>query len=104
MRKIPTSMIIENGTILTMDGENRIIRQGSVAIDGNRIVEAGSADLISSKYSAAEILDASGSVIMPGLVDTYGHAGHGLIKGIYHPELGWPGIIPPAIPGISRMP
>ena len=27
---------------------------------------------------------------MPGLVDTYGHAGHGLVKGILHPQLGWP--------------
>jgi cytosine/adenosine deaminase-related metal-dependent hydrolase len=27
---------------------------------------------------------------MPGLIDTYGHAGHGLVKGIHHPRLGWP--------------
>ena len=28
--------------------------------------------------------------MLPGLVDTYGHAGHGLIKGLHHPRYGWP--------------
>ncbi len=27
---------------------------------------------------------------MPGLVDCYAHAGHGMIKGIFRPDLGWP--------------
>ncbi len=41
-------------------------------------------------FEADSILDARYKAVMPGLVDTYGHAGHGMIKAIRHPELGWP--------------
>jgi 5-methylthioadenosine/S-adenosylhomocysteine deaminase len=90
MEKTQASLIIQNGTIVTMDKENRILTDGAVAVRGNTIIEVGDSDTIRGKYSADEVLDATDKVVMPGLVDTYGHAGHGLIKGIYHPEHGWP--------------
>jgi 5-methylthioadenosine/S-adenosylhomocysteine deaminase len=90
MKKRQASLIIQNGTVVTMDKENRILRNGAVVVRGNTIVEVGDSDVIRGRYSADQLLDASDRVIMPGLVDTYGHAGHGLIKGIYHPERGWP--------------
>lgn len=83
-------MIVENGIILTMDGGNRVQYNGSVVIQGNTIADVGTTEEIRNKYSAQQTIDASHKVVMPGLVDTYGHAGHGLIKGIYHPKLGWP--------------
>ena len=84
------SIVVENGTILTMDGGNRVLHKGSVVIQGNTIIDVGSTGEIRKKYRPQQTIDASNKVIMPGLVDTYGHAGHGLIKGIYHPKLGWP--------------
>ena len=90
MKKTQVSLIIRNGTVVPMDNENRILTNGAVVVKGNTIVEVGDADAILRRYSADRVLDAAGKVVMPGLVDTYGHAGHGLIKGIYHPERGWP--------------
>ena len=90
MDKQIVDLIIEHGTVLTMDPENRIISDGAVAVQGNHIAAIGSSADIGEKYTARQVLDATHKVIMPGLVDTYGHAGHGLVKGIHHPELGWP--------------
>jgi cytosine/adenosine deaminase-related metal-dependent hydrolase len=73
-----------------MDPQNRVIEDGAVAIKGNAIAAVGTSDAIRQAYTAERTLDAQHKVVMPGLIDTYGHAGHGLIKGIYSPELGWP--------------
>lgn len=90
MKKCHASLIIKNGTVITMDTENRILTNAAVVTKGNTIIDVGNSDTMRSKYSADQVLDTSNKVVMPGLVDTYGHAGHGLIKGIHHPEHGWP--------------
>jgi 5-methylthioadenosine/S-adenosylhomocysteine deaminase len=83
-------LIIEHGTVLTMDADNRIICDGTVVVQGNCIAEIGKDDEIRDKYHPMQVLDATHKVVMPGLVDTYGHAGHGMVKGIHHPVMGWP--------------
>lgn len=90
MEQETVDLVIEHGSVLTMDSDDRLINDGAVAIRGHSIVAVGSAGEISRRYRAAEKLNAVGKVVMPGLVDTYGHAGHGLIKGLYHPAHGWP--------------
>jgi 5-methylthioadenosine/S-adenosylhomocysteine deaminase len=83
-------LIIDNGTLVTMDNRHRVLNNHSVAIRGMYIEAIDTAEEIRRSYRAPDILDASKMVVMPGLVDTYGHAGHGMIKGIYDPDLGWP--------------
>lgn len=83
-------LIVEAGWVLTMDEEDRVISDGAVAVRGKRIVAVGPREAILRTYQARVQLGGRDQVLMPGLVDTYGHAGHGLIKGIYHAERGWP--------------
>jgi len=83
-------LIIEGGVVVTMDPQHRVIRDGAVAVDGNAIAAVGSMEDVRQAFEADIILDARHKAVMPGLVDTYGHAGHGMIKAIRHPELGWP--------------
>ena len=83
-------MIIDGGSVLTMDPHNRLIEGGAVAVRGNSIAAVDRSEVIRQKFVANMVLDAKGKVVMPGLVDTYGHAGHGMIKAIYRPDLGWP--------------
>ncbi|CAN7546091.1 amidohydrolase family protein [Rhizobium sp. LjRoot254] len=75
-------IIIRNGTVIAIDPERRIIADGAVAITGDRIVAVGPTEEILRDHDAREIIDASGMAIMPGLVDSHAHAGHGLIKTI----------------------
>jgi len=86
----PVDLIVEGGWVLTMDGEDRVIPDGAVAVEGQAIVAVDTQEAIRQRYRAEVRLGGRHCVVMPGLVDTYGHAGHGLIKGIYHPERGWP--------------
>lgn len=83
-------LLITNGTVVTVDAENRVFDDGAIAIREDRIVEVGPSDDMAQEYVASRIIDASRKLIMPGLIDTYHHAGHGMIKGIYRVGLGWP--------------
>jgi len=83
-------LLVLGGPVVTMDGEDRVIPEGAVAVDAGRIVAVGArADLI-ARFRAQRTLDAAGHALLPGLVDTYGHAGHGLVRGHFHPDHGWP--------------
>jgi cytosine/adenosine deaminase-related metal-dependent hydrolase len=83
-------LLIEGGVIVTMDPLHRVIEDGAVAVLGDRIVAVGAAPEVRSAYQAGTVLNARRKAVMPGLVDAYGHAGHGMIRAIRHPELGWP--------------
>ncbi|UCD46223.1 MAG: amidohydrolase family protein [Candidatus Bathyarchaeota archaeon] len=65
-----------------MDPGRRVLEDGAVAVDGGQILEVGSSAELGSKHSASRTIDASGKIVMPGLLDGHSHAGHGLIKSL----------------------
>ncbi|MCC8934140.1 amidohydrolase family protein [Rhizobium sp. 'Codium 1'] len=73
-------LIIIGGTVLTMDGSRRVLDKGALAVHEGRIVAVGHAVEIAREYQAERQIDASGKVVMPGMIDVHAHAGHGLIK------------------------
>lgn len=75
------TLLIENGVILTMDANRRILENGHVLVEGGRIVAVGDG-LAQAVSSGIDRIDASGMVVMPGLIDTHAHAGHMLTKGL----------------------
>lgn len=83
-------LLIENGTLLTMNPRNDIITEGAIAVKNGIIVDIGAHGELGDKYNAKRVIDASDSIVMPGLIDTYAHAGHAMIKGIWNPFKGWP--------------
>jgi 8-oxoguanine deaminase len=69
---LPRSLLLKNATVLvTMDETRREIAGGGVYIEGNRIVAVGSAHELPP--TADEIIDLTGHVVMPGLVNTHHH-------------------------------
>jgi len=76
------SLLITNGIVVTMDGGDRVISPGSVAIDGTDIVAVDTADAIRRQFRGRDTIDASGQVIMPGLVNTHTHAPMVLYRGL----------------------
>jgi putative selenium metabolism protein SsnA len=66
-----SSLLITNGRLVTLDEEDRFIESGSVYIEGNRIVEVG--EFAPGSYSADRTIDARGSLVMPGLINTHHH-------------------------------
>ncbi|MEM7024687.1 MAG: amidohydrolase family protein, partial [Pseudomonadota bacterium] len=83
-------LLLVGGTVLTMDCDDRVLEDAGVAVTGGRIAAVGRTAALEEQYASDNVIRARGQVIMPGLIDAYGHAGHGLIRGLFHPEHGWP--------------
>ncbi len=75
-------LVINNGTILTMDKERRIIRDGSVAIKDGKILAVGKTRKIKGEHSGKKIIDANGMVVMPGFVNTHIHGNQSFLRGL----------------------
>jgi cytosine/adenosine deaminase-related metal-dependent hydrolase len=75
------TLLIKNARVLvTMDHARREIADGAVYIRGNVIEQVGaSGDL---PQTADEVIDASGHVVMPGLVNTHHHMYQSLTRAI----------------------
>ena len=76
------SLVVTNGTIVTMDGGGRVMANGAVAIDGSDIVAVDTADAIQRDFHGSETIDAAGQVVLPGLVNTHTHAPMVLYRGL----------------------
>ncbi|MFP4619022.1 MAG: amidohydrolase family protein [Spirochaetaceae bacterium] len=83
------SILLKNCTIITMNPERAIIHDGLVGIRDSRIEFVGSAETIETQKKwdihnielhAERVIDGNGGVLLPGLIDTHAHAGHGLTK------------------------
>jgi 5-methylthioadenosine/S-adenosylhomocysteine deaminase len=66
-------LIVTGADVLTMDPLRTVIRDGAVAIAGDRIVTVDRAEAVRARWPAATVLDASGCVVTPGLVNAHHH-------------------------------
>ncbi len=70
--------VFRNATVLTMDDSHTILRDGDVLVIGERIAEVGTG--LQAPPDAAEI-DASGGILMPGMIDTHRHMWQTAMRG-----------------------
>ena len=71
---IPNGRIaFTNARIITMEGD-KVIENGTILINGNKIEAVGAADKVSIP-SGTKIYAAEGKTIMPGMVDAHAHVG-----------------------------
>ncbi|MGH9712528.1 MAG: amidohydrolase family protein [Candidatus Acidiferrales bacterium] len=80
--KEKVDVLVTGGTVVTMDAQRRVIVDGAVAVRGDSIVAVGTQAEIESQYEALKILDARGSLVMPGLINGHAHAAMSLFRGI----------------------
>src|SRR5687767_9926277 len=74
--------VVAGGIVVTVDGARNIYNPGAIAIDGTTIVAVGPATDIAARFKAAEHISAAGSIVIPGLVNTHGHAPMVLYRGL----------------------
>ncbi|MCL4523154.1 MAG: amidohydrolase [Acidobacteria bacterium] len=82
MAKQRVDLLVTGGTVVTMDAERRVIQDGAIAVRGGAIVAIGPTPGIIGKYSAARSINASGRIVLPGLINTHNHAPMTLLRGI----------------------
>jgi 5-methylthioadenosine/S-adenosylhomocysteine deaminase len=68
--------LFKGGTIVTMDQKVPNLPIGDVLVDGGRIAAVGP-NLLAD---GAEVIDAAGSIVMPGLVDAHHHMWLGVMR------------------------
>lgn len=76
-------LIIKNAIVVTADDDRRVLSDGGVAVVDGRIAAIGpSAELQPMEERAERVVDASGMILMPGIVNTHCHAGDCLFRGL----------------------
>lgn len=75
-------LIIVGGTIVTMDKDRRVIENGGIAIRQDKLLAVGTRAEIERGYYAATVTNATGSVVIPGLINTHTHVPMTLFRGI----------------------
>src|ERR1700722_9680412 len=68
--------LFKSGTIVTMDSRVPNLSTGDVLVDGGRIAAVG----VNLQADGAEVIDAAGSIVMPGLVDAHHHMWLGVMR------------------------
>ena len=78
--------LIKGAVIVTQDEQRRIIRDGALAIRGDRIAAVGTRAELEDKVNAASVIDGRRFVITPGFIDAHIHiTGDPLTRG-YVPD------------------
>jgi cytosine/adenosine deaminase-related metal-dependent hydrolase len=75
-------ILVEHGTIITVDAGRRILSDGSVLIDGAEIVQVGPAGDVRPPRVPDRVIDARRMVVTPGFVDTHVHLSEHLNRGL----------------------
>lgn len=76
------SLVVRNGIIITVDGNRRVLNPGSIAVNGTDIVAIDTPANIAARYTATDTIDATGKVVMPGLINTHTHAAMVMYRGL----------------------
>lgn len=75
-------LLLTGGFVVTMDDDLTAFPNGALAIDGDSIVALGPAEELAKQIDAAQTVDCTGQVIMPGLVNAHTHIPMTLLRGL----------------------
>lgn len=74
-------LLIKHALIVTMNPDDQIIRDGTIYVEGNRIVEIGPGSSIADK-PGVKVVDASGKIVIPGMISCHNHLYSAVVRSI----------------------
>jgi len=74
-------IIIVNVTIITLNEANQVLRNGAIVIQNDRIIDLGDSTAMQTKYEAEVVIDATGKLVLPGLINSHTHMCRSLLRG-----------------------
>jgi 5-methylthioadenosine/S-adenosylhomocysteine deaminase len=80
--------LLAGGTVMTVDAERRIFRNGAVALLGSEIVAVGKQAELEKTVQAKTIIDCRRKLVMPGFVNSHLHFYHTMHRGLAPENLG----------------
>src|SRR5262245_5435723 len=75
-------VLVLGGIVVTMDARRSILPDGALALRGDSIAALGPRAQIAAAYRATTILDATGCLVIPGLIDAHTHIPMTLFSGL----------------------
>jgi 5-methylthioadenosine/S-adenosylhomocysteine deaminase len=75
-------LLITGGTVVTMDPARRVVEDGAVAVRGDIIIAVGTRAELEARFDAARHVDATGKLVLPGLINGHAHAAMSLFRGL----------------------
>ena len=80
--KTPVDLLISGGTIVTMNASHDILEDGAIAVSEGEIFLIGKRLDVAKQVIPKRTINATGKVIIPGLINTHTHAAMSLFRGI----------------------
>ncbi|MFF7215316.1 amidohydrolase [Streptomyces sp. NPDC008238] len=74
-------LLVHGGDVLTVDAAGTVVTDGAVAVRDGEIVAVGPTAQVRAAHHAAEEIDATGCLVLPGLVNTHTHLAMTLLRG-----------------------
>ena len=75
-------LLIVGGTVVTMDKERRVIENGAVFIRNGLILSVGKRSELLPWTRSVRTIDATGKVVIPGLINTHTHVPMTMFRGL----------------------
>jgi 5-methylthioadenosine/S-adenosylhomocysteine deaminase len=79
---LTVDLIVTARYVVTMDASQRVLEDGAIAIQGDKIVAIGPRAELESKYFSMHRISAPHGLVMPGLINGHTHAAMTLFRGI----------------------
>lgn len=76
-------LILSGGIVVTMDASRNIYADGSIAIRGDAILAVGPRARIDSEFTAKQVIDAHGGLLLPGFINGHTHVPMTLFRGLH---------------------
>jgi cytosine/adenosine deaminase-related metal-dependent hydrolase len=74
-------VIFDNATIITMNPRREIVTNGSVVMEDRNIIAVGKSRELRERFPEHKVIDCSGDVLLPGLIDTHVHTAQAMLRG-----------------------
>ena len=71
------NILIKNASILTMNGENEVLKNASIAVENDRIKYIGE---VPEDFKADKVIDGAKKVVMPGIINAHTHMAMSLFR------------------------
>lgn len=78
----PVDLLIHSALVVTMDSADSVLQDGAVAVKGGEIVAVGESAAVRREYRGKKTIDGTGRMLVPGLINTHGHAAMTLFRGL----------------------
>lgn len=78
-------ILIHNAIVITLDDSNQILADGGVYMEEDTIAAVGDSKQLLDRYPDAELWDAQGKLLMPGMICAHTHFYGAFARGMYIP-------------------